>query len=146
MTLRAFYSSPLHSYAGELHHAIEQAVLGLMRIRHAFRPVWSCEDVRHTEVNCVWTPLVEGDIIRAQSDGFFTESAARGWCIDALSGAGFNCLIRADTIPRRPGAESFCDAEEAWCRQHGLQIISDVDVIHGTWADKSRGNAEGKRC
>ena len=131
--IRAFFSSPYMSHNIGPEVAITDAMLGLLRLRHDFWPVLALADVPHATRNVVWSPLLEGDLLRAADPRHFTETRAREWCLEALKSGAFNALITCQTVPRKPGASSFCDAEAGVARQMGMRLISDIDVQMGSW-------------
>lgn len=137
--IRAFFSSPYSSYAGSRRDAVVQAQRAVLNLDGLF-PVLALSDVMQCDVDCVWSPLIEGDIIRAARAGTsnpFTEDEAQKWCVEAMARGGFNTLITSRTIPRRSALErSFCDEEFRRATACGWRVVTDVDVQMGVLSEK----------
>lgn len=128
MIRRAFYSSPFRSHTSTKHDAIQDAMLGMMRLRQpptSLRMVVSLEHVENAETSVVWSPLIEGEIMG------LGDREAEEWCVSLLREGPFNLLVRSLTIPRRRGCKSFCDVEEDVAREIGMQVADDIDLEYG---------------
>lgn len=134
--IRAYLASPYRSHAcynmGR-HVPINDAMRCILSMSHKLRPVWSILDVRNCDVPCVWSPLVEGDLRRAEILHFekelWSEPEALEWCKRCITNGGFTHLVVATTIPRAPGyGYNGVDMEKELAAELGLTVLSDIDI------------------
>jgi len=134
--MRAFLSSPYASHVISPEAGIRDALrLALALDRHGVAPLVLHWGRIAKGAAGVWSPLLQGDIIAedfsAASGYRWGEVAALEWCLDVLRYGGFDTLIRAHSIPTKPGyGPNGCDREEALARKLGYAVVDDRDLIH----------------
>jgi hypothetical protein len=103
----------------------------LLRLSHKLRPIMCVDDVKGCDVPCVWSPLIEGDIMRATGE-LESEGEALDWCLYVLEARGFSHLIVCsdDTIPRAPGyGRNGCDAEVSRALGLGMVVLRETEFL-----------------
>lgn len=138
--MRAYYASPYRSHVAwpDRHHVVRDAVLGMMRLKtpeFPLRIVWHWREVAEGRNNVVWSPLVQGDMIRARilhdTGREPGEEQMLRWCLYVLRNAGFDTLIWGASIPRRPDyGPNGMDRERAIAAEAGLTFRTDVELVH----------------
>ena len=134
--VRAFLSSPFRSHVMWELKGPQPAFRDTMcsMIATGLDIVLSVSEVRSHPRNCIWSPLIEGEILRA--DEFLEDEIdALKWCLWNLEHAGFTHLICAsdDTIPRRPDyGRNGCDAEVKRAHEFGLVVMRETEFT-GLW-------------
>lgn len=134
--IRAYLASPYRSHVCYKTDGptapLTAAMLALLRLRHKLRPVFCVYDVRRSQVPCVWSPLIEGDIRRAE--GYIqNEDDALRWCFYHLKSSGFTHVINCsdDTIPRAPGyGKNGCDREVALAESIGMPVMRETEFLN----------------
>ncbi len=125
--MKAFLSSPYASHLIDKQAAICDALRSLSRLRH-LRPVIHVDEITRCDVNCVWSPLIQGQVILWNNSGRWAEKTALQWCMWNLEHAGFDTLI-ISTSPRRPGCtDTGVDREHALACKLGYVIMSEADA------------------
>ena len=133
--IKAFISSPYRSHVCFETHGpsapIRDAMLATIRLSRKFQPCIAVADVPRLDRSCCWSPLIEGDILRAQ--GVFNgEEDALAWCLYHLEHSGFTHVVVCsdDTIPRRKGyGKNGCDVEVARAISLGLTVVSETQLF-----------------
>ncbi len=124
--MKCFLSSPFASHLISKQAAIHDALRSLSRLRH-LRPVIHVDEVAPSD-RCVWSPLIQGQVILWNTDGRWSEETALRWCLHCLEHAGFDTLI-ISTSPRRPGCtDTGVDREEELARRLGYRIARESDA------------------
>ncbi len=124
--MKCFLSSPYASHLISKQAAICDALRSLSRLRH-LRPVIHVDEVAASE-RCIWSPLIQGQVILWNTDGRWSEETALKWCLHCLEHAGFDTLI-ISTSPRRPGTTATgVDAEQTRACELGYRIMSEADA------------------
>ncbi len=124
--MKCFLSSPYASHLISKQAAICDALRSLSRFRR-LHPVIHVDEVAASE-RCIWSPLIQGQVILWNTDGRWSEETALRWCLHCLEHAGFDTII-ISTSPRRPGARATgVDAEQARACELGLKIMSEADA------------------
>ncbi len=124
--MKAFLSSPFASHLISKEAAICDALRSLSRLRH-LRPVIHVDEVEKCD-RCIWSPLIQGQVILWDNFGQWSEDAALRWCLWHLEHAGFDTQI-ISTSPRRPGyGASGVDREQALACKLGYRIMSEADA------------------
>ncbi len=134
--IRAFISSPYRSHVlwddlGPM-APIRDAMLALHRLSHRLRPVLAVREVAQCPVDAAWSPLVEGDILRAYGP-LKSEGEALAWCLRQLDSGIFTHLICCsdNTIPRKPGyGANGCDKEMERARELGMIVTTETDFLY----------------
>ena len=123
---KCFLSSPYASHLISKQAAICDALRSLSRLRH-LRPVIHVDEVAASE-HCIWSPLIQGQVILWNTDCRWSEETALKWCLHCLATGGFDTRI-IPTSPRRPGATATgVDAEQARACELGHRIMSEADA------------------
>ncbi len=124
--MKCFLSSPYASHLIGKQAAIHDALRSLARLRH-LNPVIHVDAVATSDY-CVWSPLIQGDVILHNTDGRWSEKTALAWCLRNLEHAGFDTWIKSSS-PRRPGATATgVDAEQALACKLGYKIMSEAEA------------------
>ena len=121
--MKAFLSSPYASHLISKEAAIRDALGALNALRH-LHPVIHVDEV--AAIDCVWSPLIQGQVILWNTGGRWSEKLALEWCLRNLEHAGFDTLIVA-TSPRKPGRNGM-DAEADLARRIGHRIMSQAEA------------------
>ena len=123
--MKCFLSSPYASHFISKQAAICDALRSLSRLRH-LRPVIHVEEVEASE-RCVWSPLIQGQVILWNTGCRWSEDTALKWCLWNLEHF-FDTLI-VSTSPRRTGtANTGVDREQALACKLGYLIMSEADA------------------
>ncbi len=124
--MKCFFSSPYASHLISKQAAIHDALRSLSRLRH-LNPVIHVDAVAPSD-RCVWSPLIQGDVILWNTDQRWGEETALAWCLHRLEFAGFDCWIKSSS-PRKPGyGTNGVDKEEALACKLGYRIMSEADA------------------
>ena len=124
--MKCFLSSPYASHLISKQAAICDALRSLARLRH-LHPVIHVDQVAAGS-GCIWSPLIQGEVILWNTRGRWSEKTALEWCLWNLEHAGFDTLIIA-TSPRRPGrTDTGVDREQAMACKLGLKIMSEAEA------------------
>ncbi len=124
--MKCFLSGPYASHLISKEAAICDALRTLSRLRH-LHPVIHVDEVAASD-HCIWSPLIQGEVILWNTDCRWSEETALKWCLHCLEFAGFDTII-ISTSPRRPGATATgVDAEQARACELGLLIISEAEA------------------
>ena len=124
--MKCFLSSPYASHLISKQAAICDALRSLARLRH-LHPVIHVDEVAASD-RCVWSPLIQGQVIFWNTGGRWSEETALKWCLYHLSNAGFDTII-ISTSPRRRGCtDTGVDREQALAFKLGYKIISEADA------------------
>ena len=124
--MKCFLSSPYASHLISKQAAICDALRTLARLRH-LNPVIHVDQVAASD-RCIWSPLIQGEVILGNTKGRWSEKTALEWCLWNLERAGFDTLI-ISTSPRRHGATATgVDAEQARACELGYLIMSEADA------------------
>ena len=124
--MKAFLSSPYASHLISKEAAIRDALRSLSRL--PLRPVIHVDEIIRCDVNCIWSPLIQGQVILWNNSGEWAEETALKWCLFNLAHAGFDTLI-ISTSPRKPGyGANGVDQEQALACKLGLKIMSEADA------------------
>ena len=127
--MKCFLSSPYASHLISKQAAICDALRTLARLRH-LNPVIHLDEVAASD-HCIWSPLIQGQVIFWNTNGRWSWETAMSWCFHALSTAGFDTLIISSS-PRKPGyGENGVDREQALACKLGYRIISESDAENG---------------
>ena len=121
--MKAFLSSPYASHFTSKEAAVWDALSALSVLRH-LHPVIHVDEVAASD--CVWSPLIQGQVILWNTGGRWSEKLALEWCLRNLESAGFDTLIVA-TSPRKPGRNGM-DAEADLARELGYRIMSQAEA------------------
>ena len=120
--MKAFLSSTYASHLISKEAAIRDALGALNALRH-LRPVIHVDEVAASD-GCVWSPLIQGQVILWNTGGRWSEKVALEWCTFCLKNAGFDALIVA-TSPRKPGCgRNGMDVEADLARELGYRIMA----------------------
>ncbi len=123
--MKAYLAGPFASHLISKQAAICDALRSLSRLRH-LHPVIHVDEVAASDC-CIWSPLIQGQVIFWNTDCRWSEKTALEWCLWNLE-AYFDTLI-ISTSPRRPGAiATGVDAEQARACELGLKIMSETDA------------------
>ncbi len=123
--MKAYLAGPYASHLISKQAAICDALRSLSRLRH-LRPVIHVDEVAASD-RCLWSPLIQGQVILWNTDGRWSEKTALEWCLWNLE-AYFDTLI-ISTSPRRPGTTATgVDAEQALACKLGYKIMSEADA------------------
>ena len=135
--IRAFLSSPYKSHALWESHGrtapIKDSMRAILRLSHKLQPVLAVDEVRSCPRSCVWSPLIEGDLMRASGE-LENETEALDWCLYQIESGIFTHLIVAsdDTIPRKPDyGRNGCDAEVSRALNLGMTVLTETDFLAG---------------
>ncbi len=124
--MKCFLSSPYASHLIGKQAAIHDALRSLARLRH-LNPVIHVAAVKECAY-CVWSPLVQGDVILWNTDGRWSWEAAMNFCLWNLEHAGFDCWIKSSS-PRKPGyGTNGVDQEQALACKLGYKIMSESEA------------------
>ncbi len=124
--MKAFLSGPFASHLISKEAAICDALRSLSRLRH-LRPVIHVDEVAKCD-RCIWSPLIQGQVIFWNTDGRWSEETALKWCLWNLEHAGFDTLI-ISTSPRKPGyGANGVDCEQALACKLGYCIMLEADA------------------
>ncbi len=124
--MKAYLAGPYASHLISKEAAICDALRSLSRLRH-LRPVIHVDEVAPSD-RCIWSPLIQGQVILWNTDNRWSEETALKWCLHCLERAGFDTII-ISTSPRRRGATATgVDAEQALACKLGLKIMSEADA------------------
>ncbi len=124
--MKCFLSGPYASHLIGQQAAIHDAMRSLSRLRH-LNPVIPVDAVAPSE-HCVWSPLIQGDVILWNTDGRWSEETALAWCLWNLEHAGFDTLIISSS-PRKPDyGTNGVDQEQALACKLGYEIMSEADA------------------
>lgn len=124
--MKAFLSAPFSSHLISREAAIWDALAALSALRH-LHPVIHYEEVAASD-RCVWSPLIQGQVILWNTSGRWSETTALEWCLRRLESASFDTLI-ISTSPRKPGAtHTGVDAETALARKLGYRVMSQAEA------------------
>ncbi len=124
--MKAFLSGPYASHLISKEAAVCDALRTLARLRH-LRPVIHIDEVALSD-RCIWSPLIQGQVILWNNSGEWSEDTALRWCLWNLEHAGFDTWIKS-TSPRRPGCtDTGVDREQALACELGLKIMSEADA------------------
>ncbi len=124
--MKAFLSSPYASHFVSKEAAVWDALRSLSRLRH-WRPVIHIDEVALSD-RCLWSPLIQGQVILWNNSGEWSEKTALEWCLRQLEFGGFDAWIKS-TSPRKPGyGWSGVDAEQALACKLGYKIMSEADA------------------
>ena len=77
--MKAFLSSPYASHLISKEAAICDALRSLSRLRH-LRPVIHVDEVALSD-RCIWSPLIQGQVILWNNSGEWAEETALNWCL-----------------------------------------------------------------
>ena len=129
--MNKFYlASPYASHLISKSAAICDALRSLSRLRH-LNPVIHVDEVAESD-RCIWSPLIQGQVILWNTDLRWSEKTALEWCLFNLETAGFDTLI-ISTSPRRPGTTATgVDAEQALACKLGYRIMSESEAENVT--------------
>ncbi len=124
--MKCFLSGPYASHLISKEAAICDALRSLARLRH-LHPVIHVDEVAASD-HCIWSPLIQGQVIFWNTDCRWSEETALKWCLWNLEHAGFDTWIKS-TSPRKPdyGANGV-DAEQARACKLGYLIMSEADA------------------
>ncbi len=124
--MKAFLSGPYASHLIDKQAAICDALRSLSRLRH-LRPVIHVDEVALSD-RCIWSPLIQGQVILWNTDNRWSEETALKWCLHCLEFAGFDAWIKSSS-PRKPsyGANGV-DAEQALACKLGYLIMSEAEA------------------
>ncbi len=124
--MKCFLSGPFASHLISKQAAIHDALRSLARLRH-LNPVIHVDEVTECD-HCVWSPLIQGDVIYWNTDCRWSETTALEWCLWHLEFSGFDTWIKSSS-PRRPGATATgVDFEQALACKLGYKIMSEADA------------------
>ncbi len=124
--MKAYLAGPYASHLISKQAAIRDALRSLSRL--PLLPVIHVDEITACDVNCVWSPLIQGQVILWNTDNRWSEETALKWCLHCLEHAGFDTII-ISTSPRRPGATATgVDAEQALACKLGYLIMSEADA------------------
>jgi hypothetical protein len=127
--LKCYLASPFASYIGSREDAVWAAARSLLRLKGYLRPVLHVDEVAQSDRPCIWSPLLQGDFIKWNRGGRWSERLALRWCLNCLEYKGFNTLVLANTIPRTPGyGANGMDDEETLARQLGYRVMTEVEA------------------
>ena len=119
--MKAFLSSPYASNLISKEVAVWDALGALSVLRH-LRPVIHIDEVRASD-RCVWSPLIQGQVILWNTGRRWSSETALAWCLRNLEFAGFDTLIVA-TSPRKPGyGRNGMDVEADLARKLDYRIM-----------------------
>ncbi len=124
--MKAFLSSPFASHIISKDAAICDALRTLARLRH-LHPVIHLDEVAASD-HCIWSPLIQGQVIYWNTDCRWSWETAMSWCLHALEYAGFDTWIKS-TSPRKPDyGTNGVDREEVLARRLGYRIVRESEV------------------
>ena len=124
--MKAYLAGPYASHLISKDAAICDALHSLSRLRH-LRPVIHVDEVAPSD-RCIWSPLIQGQVILWNTGGRWSEETALKWCLHCLTTGGFDTII-ISTSPRRPGATATgVDVEQARACELGYRIMSEADT------------------
>ncbi len=124
--MKAYLAGPYASHLISKEAAICDALRSLARLRH-LRPVIHVDEVAASD-RCIWSPLIQGQVIFWNTDQRWSEETALKWCLHCLEFAGFDTWIKS-TSPRRPGyGANGVDQEQALACKLGYRIMSEADA------------------
>ncbi len=123
--MKGYLAGPCASHLISKQAAIHDALRSLARLRH-LNPVIHVDEVAASD-RCIWSPLIQGQVILGNTGGRWSEATALEWCLWNLE-AYFDTLI-ISTSPRRRGATATgVDAEQALAFKLGYVIMSEADA------------------
>ena len=123
---KCFLSCPYASHLISKQAAICDALRSLSRLRHLC-PVIHVDQVAESD-RCIWSPMLQGEVILWNTGGRWSEKTALEWCLHNLERAGFDTII-ISTSPRRPGCtDTGVDREQALACKLGYRIMSEADT------------------
>jgi len=129
MIWRCFYSSPFRSHAAwsmNPRAGIHGAMRRLAAASGGFDVLMDWGDVATWPRSCVWSPLLQGDIVRAETDAGEKEMLL--WCLHVLEHGGFNALVRSNE-PRAAGyGRNGQDVEEELARALRIPILTEDEA------------------
>ena len=135
--MKAFLSSPYASYIGSEDEAVLAAMRSLVNLQGYLHTVIHVNEVRETD-NCVWSPLVEGQIRLHDRSGVWPWDEAMIWCEFCLEQCGFDTVIIA-TIPRiKNYGPNGQDREITFAKKLGYRIMHEHEVPNDYWSRTSR--------
>ncbi len=124
--MKCFLSSPFASHLIGKQAAIHDALRSLARLRH-LNPVIHVVEVAKCD-HCIWSPLIQGQVILWNTDNRWSWEAAMNWCLWNLEHAGFDTLIISSS-PRKPDyGTNGVDQEQALACKLGYEIMSEADA------------------
>ena len=124
--MKCYLAGPYSSHLISKDAAICDALRSLARLRH-LHPVIHVDEVAASD-RCVWSPLIQGQVILWNTGGRWSETTALEWCLHNLERAGFDTLI-VSTSPRRSGTTATgVDREQALACKLGYRIMSESDA------------------
>ena len=124
--LKCFLSSPYASNLISKEVAVWDALGALSVLRH-LRPVIHVDEVAASD-RCVWSPLIQGQVILWNTGRRWPWKVAMEWCLWCLEHGGFTDLIVA-TSPRKPGyGRNGMDVEADLARKLGYRIMPQSEA------------------
>ena len=125
--MRAYYASPLFSHSISPEVAVIAAMRAITRLPGWLLPILHMNEARSRE-HCVWSPLIQGQIILRQRGGNWPWEEAMEWCLWNLEHR-FDTLILSNTIQRKPGyGKNGMDIEEELARRLGYPVLRHTEV------------------